>query len=195
MNSLRDAPRDVLDDADARAWARGWTVFVDGYTVAARIGLYPHEHLAPQPIVIDARLGCLGEPDEDGVWIDYDGFCARVAAFLAGRPHTRLLETLVADLAALSFQTWPALGALTLAVHKPGIRPDARRVGVALAWTRDDYLRWCAGRDKSGMRGRRSLLRAESQGLMSGLNRMRFRPRQNPHVFTCGVLAHHAGNS
>ena len=109
MNSLRDAPRDVLDDADARAWARGWTVFVDGYTVAARIGLYPHEHLAPQPIVIDARLGCLGEPDEDGVWIDYDGFCARVAAFLAGRPHTRLLETLVADLAALSFQTWPAL--------------------------------------------------------------------------------------
>ena len=35
MNSLRDAPRDVLDDADARAWARGWTVFVDGYTVAA----------------------------------------------------------------------------------------------------------------------------------------------------------------
>ena len=86
MNSLRDAPRDVLDDADARAWARGWTVFVDGYTVAARIGLYPHEHLAPQPIVIDARLGCLGEPDEDGVWIDYDGFCARVAAFLpAGR--------------------------------------------------------------------------------------------------------------
>ena len=62
MNSLRDAPRDVLDDADARAWARGWTVFVDGYTVAARIGLYPHEHLAPQPIVIDARLGCLGEP-------------------------------------------------------------------------------------------------------------------------------------
>lgn len=146
MNSLRDAPRDVLDDADARAWARGWTVFVDGYTVAARIGLYPHEHLAPQPIVIDARLGCLGEPDEDGVWIDYDGFCARVAAFLAGRPHTRLLETLVADLAALSFQTWPALGALTLAVHKPGIRPDARRVGVALAWTRDDYLRWRAGR-------------------------------------------------
>ena len=120
---------------------RGWSVFIDALAVPVRIGIHPHEHDAPQPIVIDARLGYRCEPREEGEWIDYEGYCARVAAFLAHRPHTRLLETLVADIAELSFREWPALDTLTLAVHKPKIRPGTKRVGVALEWTRADYLR------------------------------------------------------
>jgi len=121
--------------------SRGWSVFIDALAVPVRIGIHPHEHDAPQPIVIDACLGYRCEPREEGEWIDYEGYCARVAAFLAHRPHTRLLETLVADIAELSFREWPALDTLTLAVHKPKIRPGTKRVGVALEWTRADYLR------------------------------------------------------
>ena len=67
---------------------------------------------------------------------------ARLAAFLSHKPHTRLLETLVADIAVLSFREWPALESLTLSVYKPKIRPGTKRVGVSLDWTRGDYLRW-----------------------------------------------------
>ena len=61
------------------------------------------------------------------------------AAFLSHKPHTRLLETLVADIAVLSFREWPALESLTLSVYKPKIRPGTKRVGVSLDWTRGDY--------------------------------------------------------
>ncbi|WP_234745604.1 dihydroneopterin aldolase, partial [Burkholderia sp. WTPI3] len=80
-----------------RLRGRGWSVFVDELKVPARIGIHAHEHEAPQPIVVDARLGYRCEPSEQGEWIDYDGYCARLASFLSHKPHTRLLETLVAD--------------------------------------------------------------------------------------------------
>ncbi|WP_179401341.1 dihydroneopterin aldolase [Burkholderia guangdongensis] len=144
-----EAPFAALDPHRVRG--RGWSVFVDGLTVAVRIGIHPHEHDGPQPVVIDARLGYRCEPSEAGEWIDYDGYCARIAAFLASKPHTRLLETLVADIAVLSFREWPALETLELAVHKPKIRPGTKRVGVALDWTRADYSRWsqAAARERS----------------------------------------------
>jgi 7,8-dihydroneopterin aldolase/epimerase/oxygenase len=131
-------PFATLDEARGR----GWSVFVEALSVPARIGIYPHEHGAPQPIVIDAQLGYRCMPRESEEWIDYERYCMRVAEFLGRKPHTRLLETLVADLAAFSFREWPALESLQLAVHKPKIRPGTRRVGVALDWTRADYRQW-----------------------------------------------------
>lgn len=142
MKPVENAFSEPLAGLDAPLLpGRGWSVFVDALTVPVRIGIYPHEHDAPQPVVIDARLGYRCEPREEGEWIDYDGYCTRIAAFLAHKPHTRLLETLVAEIAALSFREWPALDTLTLAVHKPKIRPGTQRVGVALEWTRADFLR------------------------------------------------------
>ncbi|MDN7675727.1 dihydroneopterin aldolase [Burkholderia oklahomensis] len=135
-----DEPFVSLDAPRLRG--RGWSIFVDGLKVPARIGIHPHEHDAPQPIVIDARLGYRCEPSEEGGWIDYDGYCAEIAAYLAAKPHTRLLETLVAEIAVLSFREWPALEALTIAAHKPKIRLGTKRVGVELDWTRADYLTW-----------------------------------------------------
>ncbi|CAB3810346.1 hypothetical protein LMG28688_07233 [Paraburkholderia caffeinitolerans] len=110
----------------------------------ARIGIHPHEHGQPQPLVIDAQLGYRSMPKEESDWIDYESYCARIAEFLAKKSHTRLLETLVADIAALSLREWPALDTLTIEVHKPKIRPGTRRIGVSLDWTRADYLRWAA---------------------------------------------------
>ncbi len=120
---------------------RGWRVFIDELVVTTRIGIHPHEHAAPQPVVIDAGLTYRGEPSEQAM-IDYEQYCARVTTFLAEKPHTRLLETLVVELAALSFSEWPALDALTIALHKPKIREGTRRIGVELDWTRADYEAW-----------------------------------------------------
>jgi dihydroneopterin aldolase len=141
---------DVSSDLP-RETGRGWRVFIDELVVAAHVGIHAHEHGKLQPVVIDASLVYAGEPCESeaaagvaGAMIDYERYCARIAQFLETRPHTRLLETLALDLAELSFREWPALAALTLALHKPKIREGTRRIGVELDWTRADYDARCA---------------------------------------------------
>ncbi|MDR5818594.1 MULTISPECIES: dihydroneopterin aldolase [unclassified Caballeronia] len=122
---------------------RGWRVVVDELIVQTRVGLYEHEHEGPQPVCIDASLHYRAMPDEsdDGL-IDYEAWCNRVSAFLETKPHTRLLETLAVEIAALSFDEWPALDALTLTLHKPKIRPGTKRLGLELDWRRADHEAW-----------------------------------------------------
>lgn len=125
---------------------RGWRIVVDELVVPTRIGLYAQEHLAPQPVAIDASLHYRGVPAEENAHelIDYEAWCAGVSAYLESKPHTRLLETLAVEIAALSFTEWPALDALTLLLYKPKIREGTRRVGVELDWHRADFDAWCA---------------------------------------------------
>jgi dihydroneopterin aldolase len=119
---------------------RGWCVFVDALVVWTRIGLHAHEMHAPQPVVLDLRFSYRSDPAErDDALLDYEQVCDRIAAFCAQKPHTRLLETLAMELAALSFDAWRALDALTLSLHKPKIRDGTQRVGVELDWTRADH--------------------------------------------------------
>lgn len=122
-------------------FGRGWRVFIDELVVSTRIGLHAHEYAAPQPVIVDASLLYRGEPSEEGVhaMIDYERYCECITAFLADKPHTRLLEALAVEVAELSFREWPALDGLTLALHKPKIREGTRRIGVELDWTRADY--------------------------------------------------------
>lgn len=125
---------------------RGWRIVVDELVVPTRIGLYEREYLAPQPVVIDAslRYRCVPvEGDRSGL-IDYETWCTRVSTYLESKPHTRLLETLAVEVAALSFTEWPALDALTLLLYKPKIREGTRRVGVELDWHRADFDSWRA---------------------------------------------------
>ena len=128
------------------AGGRGWRIVVDELIVSTRIGLHAHEHLAPQPVAIDASLHYRGEPSESGArdLIDYESWCERVTRYLEGKPHTRLLESLAVELAALSFDEWPALDAITLLLYKPKIRQGTRRVGVELDWRRADFDAWRA---------------------------------------------------
>ena len=104
---------------------------------AVAIGL----HVAPQPVVLDASLTYRCEPSEEGThaMIDYERYCNRVSEFLTTKPHTRMLETLAVEIAQLSFDEWPALDALTVALYKPKIREGTRRIGVELDWTRADH--------------------------------------------------------
>jgi dihydroneopterin aldolase len=122
---------------------QGWRVVVDELIVMTRVGLYEREHEGPQPVCIDASLRYRGTPHEsDAGLIDYEAWCNRVSAFLEEKPHTRLLETLAVEIAALSFEEWPALDALTLMLHKPKIREGTRRLGLELDWRRADYDAW-----------------------------------------------------
>jgi dihydroneopterin aldolase len=123
------------------AGGQGWRVIVDELVVMTRVGLYEHEHRAPQALSIDASLRYRGMPREDEL-IDYEAWCNRVTAYLQEKTHTRLLETLAVEIAALSFDAWPALDALTLALCKPKIREGTRRLALELDWRRADYDAW-----------------------------------------------------
>jgi 7,8-dihydroneopterin aldolase/epimerase/oxygenase len=123
---------------------RGWRIVVDELVVSTRIGLHAHEYRAPQPVAIDASLMYRGVPGEASAHelIDYEAWCERVTSFLETKPHTRLLEVLAVEIAALSFDEWPALDAVTLLLYKPKIREGTRRVGIELDWRRADYDAW-----------------------------------------------------
>jgi dihydroneopterin aldolase len=123
------------------AGGQGWRVIVDELVVMTRVGLYEHEHRAPQALSIDASLRYRGMPREDEL-IDYEAWCNRVTAYLQEKTHTRLLETLAVEIAALSFDAWPALDALTLALCKPKIREGTRRLALELDWRRADFDAW-----------------------------------------------------
>ena len=125
---------------------RGWRIVVDELVVPTRIGLHAREYLAPQPVAIDASLHYRGVPAEEYAHelVDYEAWCAAVQGYLESKPHTRLLETLAVEIAALSFTQWPALDALTLLLYKPKIREGTRRVGVELDWHRADFDAWRA---------------------------------------------------
>ena len=125
---------------------RGWRIVVDELVVSTRIGLHAHEYVAPQPVAIDASLHYRGVPAEENTHelIDYESWCGRISAYLETKPHTRLLEMLAVEIAAISFAQWPALDAVTLLLYKPKIREGTRRVGVELDWRRADFDAWRA---------------------------------------------------
>src|SRR5260370_9435903 len=120
---------------------RGWRVVVDELVVPTRIGLYAQEHLAPQPVAIDASLHYRGVPAEENAHelIDYEAWCAGVSAYLQSKPHTRLLETLAVENAVLLFTQWAAFDALTLRLYKPKILLVTRRLCDYLAWWPPDF--------------------------------------------------------
>lgn len=131
-------------------------VFVEALSLPVHIGIYPEEKGAAQPVVFDLDIGCRVEPgvrddDVDG-FVDYETYCALLAAFLEEEPHTELLEQLVVKIAAWSFARMPAIESIRIRAHKAKVRQRAARMGVAFYWTRLDYVRWCARPRASALR-------------------------------------------
>ncbi|HWW99708.1 dihydroneopterin aldolase [Collimonas sp.] len=120
-----------------------WQIFVEGLAAMTSVGLHPHEHEKPQAVELDIELsyktGGVRDHDEAAAVIDYDYYCGVVTAFLQAKPHTRLLETLASEVASLSFREFPMLDEIRVAIHKPKIRPNTARLGVASSWTRWSY--------------------------------------------------------
>lgn len=121
-----------------------WQIFVEGLSVLTRVGLRPHEHEKPQAVELDIELsykssGCDAHDDDAAAFIDYDHYCTVVSGFLQSKPHTRLLETLASEVASLSFREFAILGEIRVAIHKPKIRANTTKLGVASSWTRWSY--------------------------------------------------------
>jgi dihydroneopterin aldolase len=119
-----------------------WQIFIEELAVMTRIGLHPHEHEKAQAVLLNIDLTYCCDIEEDNaeaVAIDYDQYCSLVCAYLGNKRHTRLLETLAFELAGWSFRKFPALEDIKIAIHKPKIRDNAARLGVAASWNRWRY--------------------------------------------------------
>ncbi|MEO6920450.1 MAG: dihydroneopterin aldolase [Collimonas sp.] len=121
-----------------------WQIFVEGLSAMTHVGLHPHEHEGPQAVELDIELsyktgGGSAHEDNSASVIDYDYYCTVVSDFLKSKPHTRLLETLASEVASLSFREFPMLDEIRVAIHKPKIRPNTARLGVASSWSRWSY--------------------------------------------------------
>lgn len=118
-------------------------VFVRGLTVLARLGVYPHEEVAPQRLVLDIELAVTDEHAPDGVGpdrlarvVDYAAVVAAARRIVA-EGHTRLVETLAERIAVAALED-PRVLVARVTAAKPDILHDAASVGVTVERRRRD---------------------------------------------------------
>ena len=126
---------------DASLLSTGWQVFVEEFSVTVSVGIRDFEYCSPQVVLIDAVIDYDNTPDES-ILVDYDTWCSTIETSLANAPHIRLLENLLIQIAATTFDQWPNVAGIRVCAHKPHIRPGVRKVGVSLNWNYSSYLRW-----------------------------------------------------
>lgn len=113
-------------------------VHIDGLELAARIGVYPHEHGRLQPIHLwlrlDVRDGYDGRSDRLADVYDYDEALQIIRSITAAR-HFNLLERLAEEIAQACLAD-PRVQALRLRIAKPDAVPDCRAVAIEIERTR-----------------------------------------------------------
>lgn len=115
-------------------------VFLHDMVLLASIGIYPHEHAAPQRVRLNVDLA-VAEPD-NGVGadrlervVDYEQVAGRVRAIVAGG-HTKLVETLAERIAAACLEDERVLRA-RVRVEKLDVFADTAAAGVEVERTRE----------------------------------------------------------
>lgn len=113
-------------------------VFVRDLCLMARIGIYAHEHAAPQKILVNVDLavtdtGALAGadpvgPDRLSRVVDYEQLANKVRALIADG-HVKLVETLAERIAQACLAD-PRVDIARVRVEKLDILPDAGSVGV-----------------------------------------------------------------
>ena len=118
----------------ASAKARVRHVFVRDLECMALIGIYDHEKLKPQRIVVNIDLSvqeAAGAMDDDiSHVVSYEIIVKKVEAIL-DEGHTNLVETLCEKIAQACLKDKRVLAA-RVRVEKPDIIPNARSVGVEI---------------------------------------------------------------
>jgi dihydroneopterin aldolase len=127
----------------SHAASRTWEIVIDGLATQTVVGIYDYER-EPQPVVIDAvlRYRHPGQPEDIAECLDYHRYCQVLCAYLESQPGTGLVEQLAIDLLQLSFRSFPTLEQVDLTLFKPNAVEVARRVGVKVSWSRQDYQYW-----------------------------------------------------
>lgn len=114
-------------------------VFVRDLVLPARIGIYPHEHLADQRVRINVDLGVRDDfafsdvaigPGELAHVINYEKIAAQVRS-IVGAGHTRLVETL-AERIAEACLTDVRVQLVRVRVEKLDVFADAASAGVEI---------------------------------------------------------------
>lgn len=109
-------------------------VFVRGLAIEARIGVYKHEELAAQPLIVDVELelDARVRPAEDSMAeaLDYDWIAAEARRLGAGA-HLKLIETFAEQMASACFVD-PRVRAVRVRIEKPRAIPDADAAGVEI---------------------------------------------------------------
>ena len=109
-------------------------VFVRDLELKALIGIYAHEKIDPQRVVVNIDLSVTegeGPKDDDiGHVVSYEIVVKKVEAIVA-EGHINLIETLCEKIATACLRDKRVLAA-RVRVEKPDIIPNARSVGVEI---------------------------------------------------------------
>jgi 7,8-dihydroneopterin aldolase/epimerase/oxygenase len=113
-------------------------VFVRDLEVLGFIGIYDHEKVKPQRLIINIDLSVRERPgkmaDEISHVVSYEIIAKKVESIIAAG-HVNLVETLCEKIAQ-SCLTDKRVVAARVRVEKPDIIPNARSVGVEIERTR-----------------------------------------------------------
>ncbi len=104
-------------------------IYIKNFACPASIGIYPHEKIAPQPLIF--HLEAYGKWTETD-FLDYDKIIAYIQTVLAEQ-HYELLESLVNKIAECLLTHFP-VQKLVLAIDKPNAVKNAL-VGVKIERT------------------------------------------------------------
>ena len=110
------------------------TIFVEGLTVEAVVGVYDRERDAPQPLVLSVSLDCeTDDRDEIGRTIDYAAVVDALETFVPQRTDA-LLETLGEACVAMLHRKFATARAIELRIEKPNAAKHlgCARVGVEI---------------------------------------------------------------
>jgi len=116
----------------ASASARLRHVFVRDLELMALIGIYEHEKVKPQKIVVNIDLSVTEGSGDDDIShvVSYEIVVKKVEAIIAAG-HVNLVETLCEKIAESCLKDARVMAA-RVRVEKPDIIPNARSVGVEI---------------------------------------------------------------
>jgi len=114
-------------------------IFIKDLKALGIIGVFPHERLKPQKILINVTIFTdtqrAAQTDDIVDCIDYDSLAKKIKSH-AERAERFTVEALANDLATICLQV-PGVERAVVRVEKPGAVPPARSVGVEVERTRE----------------------------------------------------------
>lgn len=116
-------------------------IFIRDLRLNIVIGVYSHEKLAPQEIIINLEA-VVRQPenwrsDDLNNVVDYGEVAEKIRAIAAKHSPVKLLETF-ASLISEELMKDKRITELTITIEKPAIFPDARSAGITACFSDSD---------------------------------------------------------
>lgn len=118
-----------------------WELVVEEIETYLRVGIDAHEQLAPQRILVSARIWADygAKPTSIEECVDYGMLHSLVVHTWPQRPQTDLLETLAMEFFSYIFSQSPAIDEVQVAIAKPDIFAEAKKTGIQAQLTRAQF--------------------------------------------------------